>query len=88
MRNLSEYDKQAIDFLKKCNVTFECEFLKHYYYFSNDTDKRDIYKITLKRGNRFMTVIFGNSINNSGFYFTMGKKKVEINRKYLLNDSF
>jgi hypothetical protein len=44
------------------------EFLKWGYHFQEDKDKRDIYLITLKKGNREYKFNFGNSIAHSGKY--------------------
>lgn len=62
---MNEYDKQAKDFLAKTETTFQVEFLKYDYHFYNDKEKRDIYKTTLKRGNREFSFDFGQSINSS-----------------------
>lgn len=51
----SEYQKQAIDFLKATGTEFHAEFIEHGKHFDNDTEIRDIYKITLKRGSRSYT---------------------------------
>lgn len=63
-----DYQKQAADFLEMTGTTFICEFLKNDYHFKNDKDKRDIYRCTLKRGNREYKFNFGQSIARSGFY--------------------
>jgi hypothetical protein len=62
----TDYEKQAEDFLKKCNTEISIVFLKHDKYFSDDKDTRDIYEITLKRGERKYTFTFGQSLNKSG----------------------
>jgi len=46
------YEKQAIDFLAKTNVAFKTEFVKNAPYFADDKNSRDIYQITLTRGER------------------------------------
>ena len=78
-----DYLKQANDFLKETNTKFECEFLKNDYHFDGDKEKRDIYKITLTKDGRSYSFNFGNSLNDSGFYYTKGRQKIDINRKYL-----
>lgn len=83
----SEYEQQAEAFLKATNTEFKCEFLKHGKHFVDDKETRDIYRITLTRGKRSYTFNFGQSIVNSGFYYTMGKQKVNIDRKYLLKEN-
>jgi len=65
----SDYDIQAEDFLKKTGTEFSFKFLKHDHYFNDDKEKRDIYKITLKRGERSYTFNFGQSIACSGRWF-------------------
>jgi len=79
----TDYEKQANDFLKKTGSTLSVNFLKHGKHFDNDKEDRDIYTCTLKRGNREFTFPFGNSLNDSGFYYTKGKQKINIDRKYL-----
>jgi hypothetical protein len=63
---MSEYLKQANDFLNKTNSTLEIKFLKTDKYFKNDKEKRDIYEFTLTRGRRIYKGMFGNSLINSG----------------------
>ncbi len=65
---MSEYLKQATDFLTKTNSELVVEFVKHDKHFTDDKEKRDIYKVTLKRGNRQYTFNFGQSINESCEY--------------------
>lgn len=80
---MNNYEKQAQDFLNQTQTTFKAEFIKNDFHFDGDKEKRDIYKITLQRGARKMVFNFGQSLNNSGFYFTQGVKKVEIDKKFL-----
>lgn len=80
---MNNYEKQAQDFLDKTQTTFKAEFIKTDFHFNGDKEKRDIYKITLQRGNRKMVFNFGASLNDSGFYFTQGAKKVGIDREFL-----
>ena len=65
---LSSYDIQANEFLTQTNTTFKATFLKHGKHFDNDKETRDIYEITLSRGNREYKFNFGQSINCSGEY--------------------
>ena len=60
-----EYNKQAEDFLKETNTEFKAEFLKNGKHFETDTETRDIYLITLKRGERIYKFNFGQSLNYS-----------------------
>jgi hypothetical protein len=68
MKTISEYQQKAIKFLKSTNTQFNAEFLRFGKYFSDDKEGRDIYKITLTRGNRVYSFEFGQSINKSGEY--------------------
>lgn len=62
-----DYEKQATDFLEKTGTVMTVKFVKYDKYFPDDKEKRDIYNITLKRGNREYTFTFGQSIVNSGY---------------------
>ena len=64
---MKEYEQKAKDFLEKTNTTFKAEFVKHGKHFIDDKDTRDIYKVTFTRGERSFFVMFGQSINDSGF---------------------
>jgi hypothetical protein len=66
---LNEYEQQAQSFLDSTNTEFKAEFLKYDKHFDADKEKRDIYKITLKRGSREFSLNFGQSLNNSGLQF-------------------
>jgi len=79
----TDYEKQANDFLKKTGSILTVNFLKHGKHFPSDKEERDIYTCELKRGSRSFIFPFGASLNDSGFYFTMGKRKTDIDRKYL-----
>ena len=61
----SEYDKAVNLLSKKLGLSFKVEFIKNDYHFENDTTKRDIYQITLERGNRKYSFNFGQSVNKS-----------------------
>jgi hypothetical protein len=68
----SDYDIRAEDFLKKTGTEFSFKFLKHDHFFNDDKEnkeKRDIYEITLKRGERSYSFSFGQSITCSGRWF-------------------
>ena len=62
----TKYDKQAESFLKATNTAIAIKFDSYKVYFPKDKEKRDVYNVTLKRGNREYTFTFGNSLNNSG----------------------
>lgn len=63
---MSEYQQQALDFLKKTNTTIDIQYEKFDKHFNTDTQKRDIYRIMIKRGNRSFSFNYGQSIVNSG----------------------
>ena len=69
------YTKQATDFLAKTGATFKAEFKKYGKHFHKDTDERDIYTITLTRGDRSFTFDFGQSLNCSGRFWAYGNFK-------------
>lgn len=62
----TDYNKQAEMFLTQTGSTFKAEYVRHDLYFPSDTDKRDIYKITLTKGARTYEFEFGQSIAHSG----------------------
>ena len=79
----TDYQKQANDFLESTQTEFSVKYLRHGKHFDDDKDDRDIYEITLKRGNRSYTFNFGQSLKDSGFYFTRGRNRTYIDDKYL-----
>lgn len=83
MTAINEYEKQANDFLLKTGAKIECTFLKNGLHFDSDKETRDIYEVRITRGSRSYTFNFGQSINDSGFYYTVGRNKKWIDRKHL-----
>lgn len=63
---MNKYDEQAQKFLEKTGTEFKAEFLRYGPHFEGEANKRDIYKITLKRGRREFTFNFGQSVYCSG----------------------
>jgi hypothetical protein len=63
---MNKYEQQAQNFLIETETEFKTEFIGNNKYFDDDKQTRDIYLITLKRGNREYKFKFGNSLNNSG----------------------
>ncbi len=61
---MNDYKEQANNFLEKTNTQFNAKYLKHDYHFNGDDEKRDIYKIELKRGCKSYSFEFGQSIVN------------------------
>lgn len=68
MKQTIDYQQQAIDFLQSTNTEFSVKFLRNGKHFNDDKESRDIYEITLKRGNRKYAFEFGQSIMNSQYY--------------------
>ena len=62
----TDYNKQAIDFLNATSTSFEAKFKDHDFYFPDDKEQRDIYRITLKNKLHTYRFNFGQSINNTG----------------------
>ena len=86
---MDDYEKQANDFLKDTNTTMVVGKSRYDKHFSSDTVARDIYQITLIRGNREYTFDFGQSLNSSRQYTPLtnyAKKLVE--GKELIGDDF
>lgn len=79
----SKYEQAAQLVADSLGVTMTVEFLRNGKHFGDDDLYRDIYKITLKRGNREYSFEFGQSINDSGFYGLYGKNKIAIPREKL-----
>ena len=77
----SQYN-EAVNLVKESfNLEFKADFLENGLHFQGDKETRDIYNITLKRGNRKYSFKFGQSINNSGFYAQYGRQKYNIPRE-------
>lgn len=65
---VSTYEQQAIDFMNKNGLDFECKFLKSGKHFSDDKVSRDIYYCIIRRlsDKGEIDFNFGQSIANSG----------------------
>ena len=87
LNSQSKYNEAAQEVAKAFNLEMKVEFLKNDFHFQGDKDKRDIYKITLKRGQREYSFNFGQSINRSGKY--KGHKNFCLNsfNQYLFSES-
>ena len=59
---MTDYQKQAEDFLTKTNTTLTIKFKKYDKYFTDDKECRNIYTCTLKRNNEKYSFTFGQSI--------------------------
>lgn len=67
---ITDYQKQANDFLKATNTTFASSYKKHDFYFDGDKDQRDIYNCVLKNASHRFRFTFGQSIANTGTHPT------------------
>lgn len=62
---MQDYQKQANDFLAKTGVKFSAKLIDHDFYFPDDKETRDIYRINLSRGKMRRSFKFGQSLVNS-----------------------
>lgn len=62
----TDYNKQAIDFLNATSTSFDVAFKKHDFYFPDDKEQRDIFRITLKNKLHTYRFNFGQSVANAG----------------------
>lgn len=58
----SEYEMNAVEFIKKHNIGFTIKLLKRGKYFSDDKQERNIYEITLTRKGLEYVFTFGQSV--------------------------
>jgi hypothetical protein len=79
----TNYEKQATDFLEKTGCKMTITYKENRKYFPDDKGKRDVYEIEIVRGSRKWKFEFGNSIADSGFYAMTGKRRTEIDLKWL-----
>lgn len=86
MTNTTDYQKQAQDFLNATGVAMEVKFKEYGKHFPDDKEDRDIYTITLKRGQRSFTFDFGQSIRSSGEWNLYGNSSKGVAHRY--GDSF
>ena len=61
----TDYLEKANNFLMNTNSTMQIKYLRYGKHFADDTDCRDIYRVTLKRGNEKFSFNFGQSIQNT-----------------------
>lgn len=66
MTTTTNYQQQAADFLKATKTAFYASFKKHDYYFDDDKEQRDIWRITLKNEKHTYKFNFGQSIAETG----------------------
>ena len=63
---MENYQEQATKFLKDTNTRFKVKYFDYAYYFPQDKEQREIYKVTLKTPKGSYTFKFGQSISNQG----------------------
>lgn len=63
---MENYQEQATKFLKNTNTKFKAKYFDYAYYFPQDKEQREIYKITLKTPKGSYTFKFGQSIASQG----------------------
>ncbi len=80
---ISSYEQQAIDFLNATGATIETKFLEHAPHFQDDKESRDIYEVKITRLGRKFVFKFGASLNDSGFYYTKGKRQITIDHSLI-----
>lgn len=73
-----DYQKQGTDFLTDTKTKMTVDYIGYDFYFDDDKEKRDIYRITLERNGKKYSFNFGQSINRSN-----KKDKLEQLRKEL-----
>ena len=61
----TNYLDRANDFLKTTNSIMQIKYLRYGKHFADDTECRDIYHVTLKRGNEKFCFNFGQSIQDT-----------------------
>lgn len=81
---MNEYEQQAKDFLERTGTEFKAVFVEHGKHFENDTAERDIYLITLKRGEREYSFKFGQSLECSGIRLFLKSGKRTHHRNFML----
>jgi hypothetical protein len=66
---MTNYEAQALNFLEKTKTRIKTKFIAYDKYFTDDTEPRDIYEVTIKReGKTPYTFRFGQSLVNSSGY--------------------
>lgn len=61
----TEYTTIAENLLKSMNVKFKTKFVKYYFHFDDDKERRDIFRVSFQRGAKRFSLNFGQSLNES-----------------------
>lgn len=64
--NMTDYQKQAADFMDKTGTKMDLKFIGNFPYFDDDKESRDVYQVTLTRGTKSYSFRFGQCLANSG----------------------
>lgn len=64
---MNSYEQQANSWAEKWGVIMTARHVGHMRHFPDDSDTRDVYEITLLRGERRMVIKFGQSLSESGY---------------------
>lgn len=62
METMTDYEKQAQEFLKSVRGDVKVEFLEYGKHFDDDKEARNVYRFTIKRGGKSYSGRFGQSI--------------------------
>ena len=62
MNTTTDYTKQAQDFLTKTGVKCSIKYKEYGKHFDDDKEKRNIYRVTLRKGKNSYSFNFGDSI--------------------------
>lgn len=82
-QQLTDYDKQAIDFLESTGTELKVQYLYTGTYFPDDTEERDIYSFTLTNGRGSYSAKFGDSLQNTLIrQYKSGQKKLAYKEDY------
>ena len=73
---MSEYTEQAEKFLRDTGTKMHFEFLFHGPHFAGEKESRDVYRVTIERGDKSMSVDFGQSLSSSGLKPVKGRSYV------------
>ncbi len=80
---MTDYDQQARDFLDSTGTVMAVDYQALRPYFDGDDQPRDVYRITLTRGERSMSFDFGQSLQCSGtHWFYLDYRKGMWNSKH------
>lgn len=62
---MTEYTKQAVDFLKSIGAKMTAKFIAYKPHFQDDKESRDVFRVTFSRPGRRFSLSFGQSLNDS-----------------------